>query len=73
MKPFDQVFMTVRGHIEDRWVDSFENNFGHQVIDVVTTFRLICMEEMDGFLPWNLMKMPIRSDSAVTLHGWRRK
>ena len=39
VKPFDQVFMTVRGHIEDRWVDSFENNFGHQVIDVVTNFQ----------------------------------
>lgn len=39
VKPFDQVFMTVRGHIEDRWVDSFENNFGHPVIDVVTNFQ----------------------------------
>lgn len=39
VKPFDQVFMTVRGHIEDRWVRSFENNFGHKVIDVVTNFQ----------------------------------
>lgn len=39
VKPFDQVFMTVRGHIEDRWVDTFENDYGHTVIDVVTNYQ----------------------------------
>lgn len=39
VKPFDQVFMTVRGHIEDRWVETFENNYGHPVIDVVTNYQ----------------------------------
>ena len=39
VKPFDQVFMTVRGHIEDRWVDTFENDYGHMVIDVVTNYQ----------------------------------
>lgn len=39
VKPFDQVFMTVRGHIEDRWVTGFKNDFGHDVIDVVTNYQ----------------------------------
>ena len=39
VKPYDQVFMTVRGHITDRWVSSFKNNAGHDVIDVVTNYQ----------------------------------
>lgn len=39
VKPFDQVFMTVRGHIEERWVSVFKNNMGHDVIDVVTNYQ----------------------------------
>lgn len=39
VKPFDQVFMTVRGHIEERWVSSFRNDAGHDVIDVVTNYQ----------------------------------
>ena len=39
VKPFDQVFMTVRGHIEERWVSSFRNDARHDVIDVVTNYQ----------------------------------
>lgn len=39
VKPYDQVFMTVRGHITDRWVDLYKNNAGHDVIDVVTNYQ----------------------------------
>lgn len=39
VKPFDQVFMTVRGHIMDRWVSVFQNDAGHDVIDVVTNYQ----------------------------------
>ncbi|HIS26729.1 MAG TPA: hypothetical protein IAA57_07485 [Candidatus Pullilachnospira intestinigallinarum] len=39
VKPFDQVFMTVRGHITERWVDTFKNDLGHEVIDVVTNYQ----------------------------------
>ena len=31
--------MTVRGHITERWVDTFKNDLGHEVIDVVTNYQ----------------------------------
>ena len=39
VEPFDQVFMTVRGHITDRWLSSFQNDYGHEVIDLVSNFQ----------------------------------
>lgn len=66
VKPYDQIFMTVRGHVTYRGISSFKNNAGHDVIDVVTNYQF----DLYGGNGWLSTMEFDESANTVTLRSY---